>query len=182
MVMEVARLLARQRRYLKRTVRFVAFAAEEVGLLGSHYHAKAHAADLQKARFMLNCDMPSFGTPHGLAFHDVPKGEAYIQRLSDEMGEPLICQNRHHCHSDFYPFILQRVLTAGVASGPVDPPIQHFAHMAADTADKVPVNALAETASFGARVLLRIANDDAWPMKPRSKAEAARWKREGRES
>jgi len=180
MVMEVARLLARQRRRLKRTIRFVGFAAEEIGLLGSHYHAKAHAAELQKARFMLNCDTPSLGKPHGLGFHECPKGSAYLEKLSKAMGEPILFQNRHHCHSDHYPFILQRVPTAGVASGPQDPPVQHFYHMAADTADKVSLGALQETAAFAARVLLRIANDDAWPGMQRSKAEVARWKRENR--
>lgn len=180
MVMEVARLLARQRRQLKRTVRFIAFAAEEIGLLGSHYHAKSHAAELQKARFMLNCDMPSLGRPHGLGFHECPKGSAYLEKLSEAMGEPILCQNRHHCHSDHYPFILQRVPTAGVASGPLDPPLQQFIHMAADTVDKVPVAALQETAAFAACALLYIANDEQWPNMQRSKAEVARWKRENR--
>ncbi len=180
MVMEVARLLARQRRYLKRTVRFIAFAAEEIGLLGSHYHAKAHAAELQKARFMLNCDTPLIGKPHGLGFHECPKGEACLAKLSEAMGEPIRYQNRHHCHSDHYPFILQRVPTAGVAGGNVEPPVQHYMHMAADTVDKIRVDALQDTAAFAARALLHIANDEQWPNMQRSKAEVARWKRENR--
>lgn len=178
MVMEVARLLARQRRYLKRTIRFIGFAAEEIGLLGSHYHAKAHAAELRKARFMLNCDTPMLGKPHGFGFHECPKAEAYLAGLSKAMGEPILFQNRHHCHSDHYPFILQRVPTAGVASGPQDPPVKHFYHMAADTADKVRIDDLQATAAFAARALLRIANDANWPDMQRSKAEVARWKRE----
>ena len=180
MVMEVARLLATQRRYLKRTVRFIGFAGEEIGLLGSHYHAKVHAAELQNARFMLNCDTPALGKPHGLGFHECPKGEAYLAGLSEAMKEPLLYQNRHHCHSDHYPFILQRVPTAGVGGGPQEPPVQHFYHMAADTADKVRVEDLQAKAAFVARILMRIANDDNWPLAPRSKAQVARWKREGR--
>ena len=59
MVIEAARLLAKQRTHLKRTIRFIGFAGEEVGLLGSHYHAKTHAAQLREARFMLNCVTPA---------------------------------------------------------------------------------------------------------------------------
>ena len=117
MVMEAARLLARQRKHLKRTVRFIGFAAEEIGLLGSHYHATAHASELRKGRFMLNCDTPALGRPRGLAFHDCPKGAAYLSKLSEQMESEIVCQNRVHCHSDHYPFILQGLPTAGMGGG-----------------------------------------------------------------
>jgi hypothetical protein len=40
LVLETARLLAAQKEYLKRPIRFILFGGEEIGLLGSHYHAK----------------------------------------------------------------------------------------------------------------------------------------------
>lgn len=175
-VMEAARLLARQRKHLKRTVRFIGFAAEEIGLLGSHYHARTHAAELRKARFMLNSDTPSLGRPRGLAFHKCPKAAPYMAMLAEQMQTPLVCQNRAHCHSDHYPFILQGLPTAGMAGGHFAAPVQHFVHMAADTPEKVSLTDLREGAAFAARILLRAANDAEWPRMRRSAAEVKAWR------
>lgn len=179
MVMEAARLLAKQRKHLKRTIRFIGFAGEELGLLGSHHHARAHAVELRRARFMLNCDTPSLGLPHGLGFHKCPKAAAYVARLSEQMDMELLCQNREHCHSDHYPFILQGVPTAGIGGGRFGPSIQHFAHMAADTPEKVSIDSLRAAAAFAARILVRAANDDAWPRMRRSRAEVKAWREKG---
>lgn len=177
MVIEAARLLARCcRGHLKRTVRFIGFAAEEIGLLGSHHHAKAHAAELRKARFMLNCDTPALGRPRGLGFHKCPRAQAYMDRLAAQMETPLVCQNRTHCHSDHYPFILQGLPTAGIAGGKFAPAVEHFAHMAADTPEKISLTDLRDCAAFAARVLLRAASDPEWPDMRRSEAEIAAWK------
>jgi hypothetical protein len=175
-VIEAARLLAKQRKHLKRTVRFIAFGAEEVGLLGSHYHAKTHAAELRKGRFMLNCDTPSFGRPRGLAFHECPRAAAYMAKLSEQMRTELVCQNRSHRHSDHYPFILQGLPTAGIGGGPFGPLGRQYPHTAADTLDKISLTDLRDCAAFSARILLRVASDDAWPSMRRSKKEIATWR------
>lgn len=179
MVAESARLLAKHRKHLKRTVRFICFAGEEVGLLGSHYHAKAHATELRKARFMLNCDTPALGRPRGLAFHKCPKAKPYMQTLAEEMQTEILCQDRAHCHSDHYPFILQGVPTAGVAGGPEGASVNHYVHMAADTPEKIPLSDLRDAASFAARMLLRAANDERWPLRRRSAAEVKKWREMG---
>ncbi|MDT8390623.1 MAG: M28 family peptidase [Lentisphaeria bacterium] len=171
MVLETARLLIRIREHLQRSVRFILFAGEEVGLIGSHYHAKAHADDMKKARFMLNCDMPSLGRPRGIAFHECPKGADYLKSLETQMETEIVCQNRGHCHSDHYPFILQGVPTAGVGGGPLGPKIQSFYHMAADTPEKISITDLRDCAAFAARFLLRTANDECWPDMRRTKEE-----------
>ena len=175
LVMETARLLAKQRKNLRRTVRFIGFAAEEIGLLGSHHHAEKHAAELQKARFMLNCDTPALGRPHGLGFHKCPKADDYLKKIAAQMQTPLICQNRAHCHSDHYPFILQGLPTAGVAGGRFGPGIEQFVHMAADTPDKISLTDLRDAAAFAARFLVRAANDDQWPDMRRSEEEINDW-------
>lgn len=162
-VMEAARLLAAQRRHLKRTVRFIGFAGEEVGILGSHYHAKAHAAELQQARFMLNCDMPSLARPRGLAFHEYPEGAAYLEKMGKQTETPVVCLNRSHSYSDHFPFILQGVPTAGIAGGQFGLSVNHFAHMAADTPEKISGTDLRDCAAFAARILLRAASDQQWP-------------------
>jgi len=163
LVMETARLLTAQQEYLKRPIRFILFAAEEIGLLGSHYHAKKHADELKKARFMLNCDMTSAAPPRGLGFHECPKGEAYLQKLSEQIGEEILCQNRAHCHSDHYPFILEGVATAGVAGNQPEISKKIYIHSAQDTPDKISVPDMNGCAAFMARIILRACNDEEWP-------------------
>ncbi len=162
-MMEAARLLRPWRDQLKRTIRFVAFGAEEMGLLGSHHHVRANVEAIRKVRFMLNCDTPCMGRPHGLGFHKCAAAEPLVQQLSADMGEELTFANRKHNSSDHYPFMLQGVITAGVAGKSGDSRGTGFYHMAGDTPDKLVLQELSDTASFVARVLLRVANDDNWP-------------------
>lgn len=162
-VQEMARLLAGQRAHLKRTVRFINFAAEEIGLLGSTHHAAAHTDEWPNARMMVNCDMPALSAPWRLGYHSFDHGEALTRRLSQDMAieiEPAIVK---HDHSDHYPFTQQGIASmAPVGSRPksVGP---FYGHMAGDTPEKVPTSMLVDAAAFMARVVLRVANDDAWP-------------------
>ncbi len=55
-MMEAARLLAVSGAKPKRTIRFVAFAAEEFGLLGAQAYCKAHADELPKIAIIMNRD------------------------------------------------------------------------------------------------------------------------------
>lgn len=162
-VMEVARLLSSHAGQFKRSVRLIAFGAEEVGLLGSHYHAYSHRGEMAKVRFMLNCDTPCLGRPHGLGFHKCAQGEDWVHQLSKQMGEELIFANRFHSSSDHYPFLLQGVITAGLAGKPGLSRGGGYYHMAADTPDKLEMGELKDTAGFAARVILRAAADRNWP-------------------
>lgn len=178
-VMEAARLLARQRKHLKRTIRFIGFGAEEMGLLGSHHHAKAHAKELRKARFMLNSDCPSMGRPKGLKFHACPQAKPYLETLSAQMGVPIPFADIFHRHSDHYPFILQGLPTAGMGGGPFGGATQNYIHMAADTVDKISLVDLREGAAFAARILVRAANDENWPNMRRTRAQISKLLNQG---
>jgi aminopeptidase YwaD len=56
-LLELARVLAARRSELKRTLAFVAFSAEEAGLLGSKYYVANPAVPLDKTVAMINMDM-----------------------------------------------------------------------------------------------------------------------------
>jgi aminopeptidase YwaD len=56
-LLEVARVLAKDRAKVKRSIIFVAFSGEELGLLGSGAYTKAPAAPLASTVAMLNMDM-----------------------------------------------------------------------------------------------------------------------------
>ncbi len=55
-LVEAGRALANVRGQLVRGIRFVAFAAEEVGLFGAWAHRDQHADELGRVRYMLNLD------------------------------------------------------------------------------------------------------------------------------
>jgi hypothetical protein len=170
-VVETARLLARQRSHLKRTVRFIAFGAEEIGLLGSYHHVKLHASEMRNVRLMLNVDCPPMSRPKGLVFHKWPGAKEFVESLGRQMETDLPFGEGIHQHSDHFPFVLKGVPTAEMCGGRFSPAVNSFGHMAGDTADKVSITDLSEGAAFLARVLLRAANDDAWPFGNRSPRE-----------
>ncbi|MBN2638719.1 MAG: M20/M25/M40 family metallo-hydrolase [Bacteroidales bacterium] len=57
LLLELAGKLARKQLYLRRNIIFVAFSAEEMGLLGSKYFVKDSIVDLKKVDAMINLDM-----------------------------------------------------------------------------------------------------------------------------
>jgi aminopeptidase YwaD len=57
MVMELARRLASEKTSLKRSIIFVAFSAEEMGLLGSKYFVNHCPVDIKSVKAMFNFDM-----------------------------------------------------------------------------------------------------------------------------
>ena len=172
-VIEAARLLAKQRRHLKRTIRFVAFGAEEIGLMGSFHHAKIHADEMAKVRLMLNLDCLKMSRPKGLTFHKWPGAEDYIETLRLQMHEPLPFRQGLHQHSDHFPFVLAGVPTAEICGGPHASIVRGYGHMAGDTADKVSLIDLREEAALAARIALRAANDPGWPFENRSQEKVA---------
>ena len=56
-LLELARRFAREKRQLARSVIFVAFAAEELGIIGSNYYTSNAPAPLEKTVAMINLDM-----------------------------------------------------------------------------------------------------------------------------
>jgi carboxypeptidase Q len=174
LVTETARLLSFHKEKLKRSMRFILFSGEEVGLLGAYHHAKAHSNELKKARFMLNSDTPAAGFPKGLHFHAMPHGEQYIDKLSEEMGEPLTFKTFFHSHSDHYPFVLQGLPTAGMGGGSEGPKMDSWYHMEADTPEKVPFDSVNAGAAFAARFLFRASNEESWPFEHRTQGEVDR--------
>ncbi len=170
-VMEAARLLLPHKGKLKRTIRFITFGGEEVGLLGSHNYAKVHEKDMPATRFMLNMDCVSHFRPKGLNFHKVSGAEAYTAELRQQMREPLPYSESIHAHSDHFPFLLKGVPSGDIGGGPFNGGVRAFCHMAGDTPDKVSLIDLREQAALAARFLLRASNDPRWPLKNRSSQE-----------
>lgn len=82
-MLEAARLLAVAGAKPKRTIRFVAFAGEEFGLLGAQAYCKAHAKELPKISLLLNRD----GGPEPPVGIAVPKAMmADMEKICESIG------------------------------------------------------------------------------------------------
>ena len=78
--LEVARVLGIYADRLKRTVRFVLFGVEELGLIGAHAYVNSHPRDLEKTRFMFNLDSAGGGGRKGLMVYG-PDSRAYFRTM-----------------------------------------------------------------------------------------------------
>jgi len=173
-LLEVARVLALHRKHLRRTIRFVSFSCEEIGLVGAHADVERLGEALDEVRLMLNIDGVPAGCAKGLLFHEWPKMRAYVQKLSGDLSYGIPFGSRLSAYSDFFPYFLAGVPTAGLASPLAPARGRGFGHTSADTVDKIDLRDLREAVDVVARVALRTANDDRWPLKRRPKAEVLR--------
>jgi hypothetical protein len=106
LMLNIARKLAQQKRSTTEYV-FMAFAGEEVGLLGSHYFVKNPWFKLKSVRFLLNLDI--FGGAHlsitavnGTIYQDEFK---LLQEANEEMGTtPEIKVRGESANSDHHWF------------------------------------------------------------------------------
>lgn len=87
-MLEAARLLAASGAKPKRTIRFIAFAGEEFGLLGAHAYVKSHKNELDKISMLFNRDggpTPAVGMRVPAAMvDDVKEASKYVPFINPE--------------------------------------------------------------------------------------------------
>ncbi len=170
-VMEAARLLSRHREVLGRTVRFVCFGAEELGLFGSHAYVAQHADELDQLKFMLNLDGAGREGDKGLALQGCIELIPYFRRVAADMKEPLLVDSNFGLHSDMYPFSLAGVPSGYLAVMEEVRTGRNWGHTAADTLDKVSPRWLRLDSMLVARLVLRMACWPEWPGRRRTRDE-----------
>lgn len=173
-VTEAARVLAPHAARIDRTIRFVAFGAEEVGLVGSGRYAADHADELDAVRFMLNVDGAAGAGPFGLSLDRWPDLAPTLTEIGRDMCYPLTAGQGIGIYSDNYAFFLAGVPTGTLSAAPTGIRGRGFGHTAADTVDKPPMRNLQEAATVVARVLLHVANLERWPVRRRRPASAVK--------
>jgi carboxypeptidase Q len=144
MVMEAARLLAKQKPAPRRTVRVVLFMNEENGLRGARAYAEAHAAELPRHVAALEMDAGG-GQPLGVAFR-AGEGAAELVRpwLSPLVGLGAgTVLAAEAGGADLTPMLPARVPFFGIKQDGSRYFDVHHTH--ADTLDKVDPEALAKT-------------------------------------
>jgi hypothetical protein len=163
--------LAKQRgRGFDRRLRFLFFAAEEIGLLGSWEYVRRHGGELDSIRFMLNLDTSGRGAPGSeqLAVTCDPPLVPYFLQATSAMGYPIDVRERFSSASDHFPFAMHGVPTAGIGSTQTTAAAaglvgRGWGHTPADTFDKANPKALQSAAMVTARILLHVAQAADWP-------------------
>jgi aminopeptidase YwaD len=144
---------------LERTIRFEAYAAEEIGVFGSTLYVNAMSeADLAPVDFMLNLDGGALGSGRGLSLQGLDELQPLFSNMAREMGYPLKLNDRVGTASDHFPYFMRGVPVASMFAHRPPGLGRGFGHTMADTLDKVSEVELRESAMVAARLLLYLAN------------------------
>ncbi len=163
-ILEAARALAKHKDLVPKTVRFVWFTGEEIGLLGSNSYAQSHAGEAGAIEFVFNCDVAGGGGTPGITAMGFEETRKRFQRYSDELGMPFRIGAGVMPYSDMYPFHLLGIPSVSFSSSAPDGS-WNFVHTAADTFDKMTPRGLMLDSLVVARLLARLLYDPAIPHK-----------------
>jgi Zn-dependent M28 family amino/carboxypeptidase len=169
-VLEAARTLAKYAAPLPRSLRFAAWGVEEIGLLGSKAYVRDHANELKKIRFYLNMDAAGNEMPKDINLHAWPDLASTFARYQKEMSLEFAIGQTFHDASDHYPFLLKGVVTGGIEAVRKTRGGRGYGHTWYDTLDKVNPTDVRDAAALAARLAVRIASEEDWPVSGREKA------------
>jgi aminopeptidase YwaD len=159
LVLELARTFGPLRGQLPRTLRFIAFATEELGVLGSTEYVKKHRQELGAVGLMLNLDACVGSSPAVLMLNGFEELRSLLQGFAAGMRYQLNLDRRVVTASDNFPFVMQGIPAINLVRRGRDPRLgRGYGHTAADTLDKVSEVDLRESAMVAARLVLRAAS------------------------
>ena len=171
-IMEVARALAKHKGSFKRTIRFITFGAEELGVTGSTCYVDQHKDEIPRYNMMINVDGGGRFIRQNFHVHGPEELVPYLQKIADEIGYPMKVKTTLSTASDHWPFYLEGVPATSLESIPdplLEPLVRSmgrgWGHTPADTVDKVDPRALREASLVLSQFLIRIANEEEFPIK-----------------
>jgi hypothetical protein len=160
-VLELARLLAPQRGQLKRSILFMNFAGEELGLLGSAAWVSSPTRPLEKAAAMINMDMIGRIQGDKLYIGGVGTGSTFksvldqAEKRQAERGAPFKIEHAASgfSSSDHTSFVLKKIPSLFFFSG-----LHSDYHKPSDTWDKINAPSAARLLDMVADVVVRLAS------------------------
>ena len=164
-MVEAARALVKHREHLQRTIRFVLFSGEEVGLVGAWAYLHQHNDELENTIMMLNNDGQG-GRPKGVSINAIDEFKPILEEISGRfrgIGEDLppynVSVDRPGWYGcDQFPFLLCGVPAMLAVTKPHRPDDFSYVHTTADTVDKVYEPGLTESAAVNAQIAFHFAN------------------------
>ncbi|ADB59985.1 peptidase M28 [Haloterrigena turkmenica DSM 5511] len=158
MVVELANALAAREDDLETRVEFVAYGAEEVGLVGSTYHAERTDHDAIKA--IVNNDGVVSDRTLSLTTHGFDGLEAAADEIAGRYDHPIETVPKLGPHSDHWPFVQWGVPGYHVKSTS-DEVGRGWGHTFADTIEKLEPRTLREQAILLTDLVVELAGEDA---------------------
>lgn len=156
MVVELAHALVAREDALDTRVEFIAYGAEEVGLVGSSHHAETTTHKDIVA--ILNNDGVVGARTLSLSTHGFGALEAAADRIADQFGHPIETVPRLSPHSDHWPFSMWGV-PAYHARSTSDSVGRGWGHTHADTVEKLERRTFREQAILLGSLAVELAAD-----------------------
>jgi Zn-dependent M28 family amino/carboxypeptidase len=157
MVVEMAKALAAREDELDTKVHFLAYGAEEVGLVGSGYDAEQ--ADFDSIKAIVNNDGVVRGRTLSFYTHGFDALESAAEEVGDGLGHPVKTIPEQGPHSDHWPYVKWGVPGYHVMSETGNEG-RGWGHTYADTLDKLEVRDLREQAVLLTELTVRLAGDE----------------------
>ncbi|RLI10780.1 hypothetical protein DRO42_00015 [Candidatus Bathyarchaeota archaeon] len=166
--LELARALKRYEGRFKRSIRFICFACEEIGVTGATCYVDKHKDEMKDVAVMVNLELGGLaykdGTKHAaFTVYQPPELKEKLKAFIDEIGYPTSIHGGTSAASDHWPFYMQGVPTLYMHAE-LSPQLlivgRGWGHTSADMMDKVDPRNLQEGAMVLVRLLLRLANQE----------------------
>ncbi|HVQ63798.1 MAG TPA: M28 family peptidase [Terriglobia bacterium] len=155
-VLELARLIARNKQAFKRSVLLITFAGEELGLFGSSHFVNDSTMPLPSIAAMINMDMIGRLSSRPLSVMGTgtsPEFPAWIAEANKEVGLNIALSNGGHEGSDHLSFNGKRIPTLFFFSG-----LHSDYHRPTDTAEKIDAKGAIQVLSLVAGTAELMAN------------------------
>ena len=166
--MELARALKEYEGEFKRSIRFICFACEEIGVTGSTCYVDLHKEEMGDVAVMVNLELGGLankeGTKHAtFRVFQPPELKEKLESFGEEIGYPMNVSMGTGAVSDHWPFYMQGVPTISMGAEPSPRRLvvgRGWGHTTADTMDKVDPRNVQEGVMVLARLMLRLANQE----------------------
>lgn len=158
-VMALAKAFGKVRKKPARSIVFILFTAEEIGLIGSDYYTKNPLFPIEKTTAMINLDMVGRNGTDTLYV----VGEKYNPELAELVNQKIpqsglqkeVMRFDMYQSSDYYPFYKKGVSAIGFTSG-----LHDDYHRAGDNPDKINHTKVRKIAQLAYRVAWEAAHTD----------------------
>jgi len=162
-ITEAARALAKHKGKFRRTIRFVCFSAEEIGVTGSTCYAAKQGDELKHVDLMINCDGAGRTSDHVYRVYGPDSLAVYLQDLAGRMNYSMNVGRAMAASSDHWPFYMQGIPAASLSGYRSPSEVARvgrgWTHTSADTIDKVNPKYLKDAAMVLAHSLIHLANE-----------------------